>query len=98
MAMQKKLKLWTINIISFVLFVLLAITGLINWLVLPHGLGRYGGFMAEVRHLLMELHAWLALLFLVAIVIHLEILDYDAGKNVDLIVMGSHTKEKPSKW
>lgn len=71
MAMQKKLKLWTVNIISFVLFVLLAITGLINWLVLPHGLGRRGGFIVEIRHLLMELHAWLAMLFVVAIIIHL---------------------------
>lgn len=71
MALQKKLKLWTVNIVSFVLFSLLAATGLINWLVLPRGGGRREGFLIGARHLLMEVHAWLAVLFLVAIAIHL---------------------------
>ena len=29
---------------------------------------------------------------------HLEILKYAGEKDVDLIIMGSHTKEKPGKW
>jgi hypothetical protein len=29
---------------------------------------------------------------------HLEILKYAAENNIDLIIMGSHTKEKPGKW
>lgn len=69
--MPKHLKLWTVNIVSFVLFSLLAVTGLINWLVLPHGGGRQEGFLIGARHLLMDVHAWLAMLFLVAIAIHL---------------------------
>ena len=71
MALQKNLKLWTVNIVSFVLFALLTITGLINWLVLPHGGGRREGFLIGTRHVLMEVHTWLAMLFLVAIAIHL---------------------------
>jgi hypothetical protein len=35
--MKKMSKLWAVNSISFVLFILLSITGLINWLVLPKG-------------------------------------------------------------
>jgi hypothetical protein len=59
------------NVSSFVLFSLLAVTGLVNWLVLPHGSGRREGILIVTRHLLMEVHAWLAMLFLVAIAIHL---------------------------
>ncbi|MCB2145801.1 MAG: DUF4405 domain-containing protein [Deltaproteobacteria bacterium] len=69
--MGKPLKLWAVNIVSFVLFSLLAVTGLVNWLVLPHGGGRREGILIVTRHLLMEVHAWLAMLFLVAIAIHL---------------------------
>ncbi|WP_319404518.1 DUF4405 domain-containing protein [uncultured Desulfosarcina sp.] len=69
--MGKPLKLWTVNVISFVLFSLLAVTGLVNWLVLPHGSGHREGLLIGTRHLLMEVHAWLAILFLVAIAIHL---------------------------
>jgi len=71
MTMGKPLKLWMVNVTSFVLFSLLAVTGLVNWLVLPHGSGRQEGILIVTRHLLMEVHAWLAMLFLVAIVTHL---------------------------
>jgi hypothetical protein len=71
MTMEKPLKRWAVNVVSFVLFSLLAVTGLANWLVLPHGGGRREGILIATRHLLMEVHAWLAMLFLVAIAIHL---------------------------
>ena len=71
MSMGKPLKLWAVNVISFVLFSLLAVTGLVNWLVLPHGGGGRQGLLIVTRHLLMEVHAWLAMLFLLAIAIHL---------------------------
>ena len=71
MTMGKPLKLWAVNVISFVLFSLLAVTGLVNWLVLPQGGGRREGLLIVTRHLLMEVHAWLAMLFLLAIAIHL---------------------------
>lgn len=71
MAIPKQAQLWIVNLVSFVLFFLLAITGLINWLVLPHGGGRRGGLLLDARHLLRDVHAWLAVLFLVAVVVHL---------------------------
>lgn len=71
MTLQKKVQLWVVNVIAFVLFSLLALTGLINWLVLPHGAGRRDGLMLETRHLLRDVHAWVAVFFLVAIAIHL---------------------------
>jgi hypothetical protein len=63
MTMGKNVTRWMVNIVSFVLFSLLAVTGLINWLVLPHGGGRQEGFLIGTRHLLMNVHAWLAVLF-----------------------------------
>jgi len=71
MPWPKHLKLWTVNIVTFILFSLLAVTGLINWRVLPHGGGRREGILIEIRHLLMEVHTWLAMLFLLAVAIHL---------------------------
>ncbi len=71
MAMGKHAKLLSVNVISVVLLSLLTVTGLFNWLVLPHGGGRREGFLIGTRHLLMDVHAWLAMLFLVAIAIHL---------------------------
>jgi hypothetical protein len=62
--------LWVVNVVSFVIMSLLAITGLINWLVLPRGGGR-NSWMTETRHLIMDGHAWLAVAFLLSIGIHL---------------------------
>lgn len=63
--------LWLVNVISFLLFSILGITGLINWLVLPKGPGAGGGFLISLRHLLRNVHQWVALMFMVAIVVHL---------------------------
>lgn len=71
MAAPKQSQLWIVNVISFVLFFLLAITGLINWLVLPHGGGRRDGSVIETRHLIRDAHTWLAVFFLIAVIIHL---------------------------
>ena len=70
MAEGKRVQLWVVNIVSFIVFVLLAATGLINWLVLPRGGGR-GSWLTETRHLLMDVHAWLAVLFIAVIIVHL---------------------------
>lgn len=70
MASQKSRQLWMVNLVSFILLTLLAITGLLNWLVLPRGLGR-GSWLMELRHLVMNVHIFLAVIFLLAIGIHL---------------------------
>ena len=71
MANGKTLKLWTVNVISFILFVILCSTGLINWLVLPRGYQARGNFMVSLRHFCITLHEWLGLIFMVVIVIHM---------------------------
>lgn len=71
MAKQKSLKLWTVNVVSFLLFMLVAVTGLINWIVLPRGGIRGDGFRAGARHFLIDAHTWLALLFIVVVAVHL---------------------------
>ena len=71
MKSSRSLKLWMVNGISFFLFCLLGLTGLINWMVLPKGFEARGGFAVKVRHLLIDVHAWAALAFLVIIVIHI---------------------------
>ena len=70
MANRKTFKLWIVNVVSFVLFSLLSLTGLINWLVLPKGYGARGGFLVSLRHLLIEVHEWTALLFMIIIIVH----------------------------
>lgn len=71
MAIPKQTQRWIVNVISFVLCCLLAITGLINWLVLPHGIGRRERLLLEMRHLIRDVHGWLAVFFLLVVVIHL---------------------------
>jgi hypothetical protein len=62
---------WIVNVISFFLFSLLSITGLINWLLLPRGYGSRVGFLVSLRHSLVTVHEWTALLFMIAIGVHI---------------------------
>jgi Domain of unknown function (DUF4405) len=64
-------KLWIVNTISFLLFVFLFSTGLINWLVLPRGYEARGNFLVSLRHFLIGLHEWAGLIFMVMIAIHI---------------------------
>ena len=71
MTNTRTLKLWIVNVVSFILFSLLGITGLINWLILPRGYGNREGFLASLRHFLIEVHDWTALLFIIVVVVHI---------------------------
>jgi hypothetical protein len=71
MANGKTLKLWTVNVISFILFVILCSTGLINWLVFPRGYQARGGFLISLRHFFIALHEWVGIIFIVLIIIHI---------------------------
>jgi len=71
MANGKALKLWTVNVISFVLFIILCGTGLINWLVLPRGYQARGDFLVSLRHFFIALHEWVGIMFIVLIIIHI---------------------------
>ena len=64
-------RLWIVNVISFFLFTLLSITGLINWLLLPQGYGSRAGFLVSFRHFLVTVHEWTALLFMIVIGVHI---------------------------
>lgn len=68
---NKAAKLWQVNIVSFVLFSILATTGLINAFLLPRGFRGEGGFLFSLRHFLMGVHEWTALAFIFIIGIHL---------------------------
>ena len=68
---KKESKRWTVNVISFVLLAILLTTGLINWLILPRGHGGDGGIFVSLRHFLMAIHEWTAILFLITIAVHL---------------------------
>ena len=71
MANKRALKLWIVNVVSFILFILLSVTGLINWVILPKGYGATRGFLVGLRHVLIEIHEWTALLFMVIIITHI---------------------------
>jgi hypothetical protein len=68
---EKNATRWTVNVISFVLLNILLTTGLVNWLILPRGHGGEGGILVSLRHFLLIIHEWTAVLFLIAIGVHL---------------------------
>ena len=67
----KALKLWIVNMVSFLLFVMLGVSGLINWVILPKGYAAQKGGLVGLRHFLVEVHEWTALLFMTTIAIHI---------------------------
>jgi len=69
----KAAKLWLVNVISFVLFSVLSLTGSVNWLLLPRGPGAGGGFPVWLRHFLRGVHEWTALVFMITILIHITL-------------------------
>ena len=71
MSNGKYSKLWIVNVISFILFVILCSTGLINWLVLPRGYEARGNYLVSLRHFLIGLHEWAGLIFIFSIAIHI---------------------------
>ena len=64
-------KLWIINVISFILFIILCSTGLINWLVLPKGYQARGSFLVSLRHFFIAFHEWAALVFMIVVAVHI---------------------------
>lgn len=68
---SKANQLWAVNLISFLLFSFLCITGLINWLLLPRGPGAGGGLLIGLRHFLRDVHQWAAIGFIIVVAIHL---------------------------
>ena len=71
MFIGKSLKLWVVNIISFILFLILCSTGFINWIVLPRGYEVRGNFLVSLRHFFIAIHEWAGLIFMVVVVIHI---------------------------
>lgn len=64
-------KLWIVNVTSFILFIILCSTGLLNWLVLPRGYQARGSYLVSLRHFFIAIHEWVALIFMVVVAIHI---------------------------
>ena len=73
MAGNKAATLWAINVLSSVLFIILALTGLVNWLVLPQGGHGAAGFLIGFRHFLRNIHEWTGLLFIAVVGVHVAL-------------------------
>lgn len=71
MTASKMSQRWLVNVFSFILFTILALTGLVNWLILPRGSGAGGSALISVRHFFREVHEWSAFFFIIVMVIHL---------------------------
>ena len=71
MPIRKSSKLWGVNVASFALFVILCGTGLLNWLILPRGFEARGSFLVSLRHFLIVVHEWTAMIFICVIAIHI---------------------------
>lgn len=64
-------RLWMVNVLSFVLFMVLSGTGLLNWLILPRGYQARGSFLVLIRHFFISVHEWTALIFIIVIAAHI---------------------------
>lgn len=71
MANGKSFKLWMVNVISFILFIILSGTGLLNWLVLPREFEARGSFLVSLRHFFISIHEWAALIFIIVVAVHI---------------------------
>lgn len=69
--MKKKDMFWYVSSAMVVLFALLALTGLINWIVLPRGCATDAGFLVSLRHFFREVHEWTGFFFMILVGIHL---------------------------
>ncbi len=71
MSKGRSSKLWIVNVISFILFIILGSTGLLNWLVLPRGYEARGSFLVSLRHFFIAFHEWAALVFMIVVAVHI---------------------------
>jgi len=71
MSNRRFTKLWIVNVISFILFIILGGTGLLNWLVLPRGFEARGSFLVSLRHFFIAIHQWAALIFIMVVAVHI---------------------------
>jgi membrane protein implicated in regulation of membrane protease activity len=71
MRSNKALVLWTVNVVSFTAITILAGSGLLLWLALPHGGHAAPGLPGMVRQAVMGIHRWAGVLFTVVIAIHI---------------------------
>jgi len=73
MSNRRSSKLWIVNVISFILFIILCSTGLLNWLVLPRGYEARGSFLVSLRHFFIAFHEWAALVFMIVVAVHIAL-------------------------
>jgi hypothetical protein len=69
--MKKKEMLLCVNAALALCASLLAVTGLINGLVLPKGYETSSKALISFRHALVDFHFWIGLLFIVFVGVHL---------------------------
>ena len=71
MDMKKKDLLWYVGSAMFVLFSVLGLTGLTNWLLIPRGSELEPGFSLSLRHFFRDVHEWMGLFFIILVLVHL---------------------------
>lgn len=71
MSKNKTAIVWTVNVCMAFLFSILSITGLLNWWIIPHSHGHQDTFVFSLRHFIMNIHQWAALIFMIMVVVHI---------------------------
>ena len=67
---KNKIK-FLVDILMFVSFLVVAVSGFILWLVLPRGSGRDGSVFILLREEWLFLHDWLSVFLVLFILVHL---------------------------
>ncbi len=73
MTTGKSSKLWGVNVASFILFIILCSTGLVNWLILPRGFETRESLLVFFRHFFIAVHEWTAVIFIIVVAIHISL-------------------------
>ena len=71
MAGSKATIIWIVNLVSFILFGVLSLSGMINWLIVPRGPVAREGALISLRHVIRDVHTWTELVFVLVIAVHL---------------------------
>lgn len=71
MDVKKKDLRWYVGSVMFVLFSILGLTGLTNWLLIPRGNELERGVALFLRHFLRDIHEWMGLFFIILVLVHL---------------------------
>lgn len=67
---KNKVKFWN-DVLMFIVFIIIAVSGFILWFVLPRGGGRAGNGFLFLRETWILIHDWFSVILIILVLLHL---------------------------